>query len=142
MFNATNSNAIISKSKNIFSIFCCTSRIYIKFGILRKTRLDQEGICFWNIRLQKVALFKCLKSPVSEHLWTVNLLKGVKDCLICTVVSLSYFLTTLQKNHLEKFIFSSIWNLETVNILTYDEKYSLFKRECLTQPMQMQLSPN
>ena len=29
VFNATNSNAIISKSKNIFGSFFCTSRMYI-----------------------------------------------------------------------------------------------------------------
>ena len=38
-------------------------------------------IRFWNYRLQKAELFKCLKSPMSEHLWTVNMLKGQKDCL-------------------------------------------------------------
>ena len=41
-----------------------------------------EIICFWNYRLQKAGLLKCLKSLVSEHLWTVNMLKGPKDCLI------------------------------------------------------------
>ena len=34
-----------------------------------------------NYRLQKTWLLKCLKSPVSEHLWTVNMLKGPKHCL-------------------------------------------------------------
>ena len=36
MFNAINSNAIISKSKNIWSIFLCISGIYIKSGIFSK----------------------------------------------------------------------------------------------------------
>ena len=40
-----------------------------------------EIICFWNYRLQKAGLLKCLKSPVSEHLWTVNMLKGPKHCI-------------------------------------------------------------
>ena len=34
-----------------------------------------------NHRLQKAWLLKCLKSPVSENLWTVNMLKGPKHCL-------------------------------------------------------------
>ena len=34
VFNATNSNAIISKSENIFWTFFCISEIYIKFGML------------------------------------------------------------------------------------------------------------
>ena len=36
VFNETNSNAIISKSKNVFSIFFDISQIYIKVGILWK----------------------------------------------------------------------------------------------------------
>ena len=40
-----------------------------------------EIICFWNYRLQKAGLLKCLKSPVSEHLLTVNMLKGPKGSL-------------------------------------------------------------
>ena len=31
-------------------------------------------------RLQKARLLKHLKSPVSEHLWTVNMLKVPKHC--------------------------------------------------------------
>ena len=38
-------------------------------------------ISFWNYRRQKAVLIKCLKSPVSKHLWTVNMLKGPKHCL-------------------------------------------------------------
>ena len=38
-------------------------------------------IGFWNYRLQKEPLLKSLKSTVSEHLWTVNILKALKQCL-------------------------------------------------------------
>ena len=38
-------------------------------------------ISFLNYRLQKAALVKCLKGHVSEHLWTVNMLRGPKHCL-------------------------------------------------------------
>ena len=76
--NAINSNGVISKSKNVFLVFFCIIGIYIKFGVLWKKRWASEMISFWNNRLQKPGLLKCLKSPVSEHLWTVNMLKCPK----------------------------------------------------------------
>ena len=81
VFDTTISNAIISKSKNFFRIFFCISGIYIKVGILWKKRWRSDVICFWSFILQKPKLPKCLKSHVSEHLWTVNILKGPKYCL-------------------------------------------------------------
>ena len=42
MVNATSSNAFVSKSKNVFSIFFCISEIYIKFGTLLKLRWASE----------------------------------------------------------------------------------------------------
>ena len=81
LFNATSSNAIISKSKNICWIFFCVSRIYMKLLILWKKRWASVAISFLNQRQQKARLLKCLKSPLSEHLWTVNMLKGPKDYL-------------------------------------------------------------
>ena len=41
-FTLTNSNAIISKPKNIFWISCCIFRIDIKLGILLKTDEPQR----------------------------------------------------------------------------------------------------
>ena len=81
MSSETNSNAIISKSKNIFSIFFRISQIFIKFVLLWRKRSASEVICFWNYRLQKAGLLKLLKSPLREHLWIVNILKRPKDCL-------------------------------------------------------------
>ena len=81
VLHATNSKAIISKSKNIFWIFFCISEIYIKFGILCSKRWDSELICFWNYILQKAGLLKWLKCRVAEYLWTVNMLKALKDCI-------------------------------------------------------------
>ena len=46
-----------------------------------KKQLSLRFIFFRNYTLQKAGLLKCLKSPVSEHLWTVNMLNGPKDCL-------------------------------------------------------------
>ena len=58
-----------------------------------------------NTKKKKKKL-KCLKSPVSEHLWTVNMLRGPKHCLL------------------------------------FEKLFSLSKSERLTEPIQMQLSPN
>ena len=113
MFNAINSNAIISKSKKKFWIFFCISEIYITFRIfwqkkvrltgylflkiyiyffcftnfykklelLSKKRWSSKVIPFLNYRLQKAELLKCPKNPMSEHLWTVNMLMGPEHCL-------------------------------------------------------------
>ena len=67
--------------KIFFWISFLIFEIYIKFEILLKKRWASEVICFWNYRLQKAGLLKCLKSVVSEHLSTVNMLKGPKDFL-------------------------------------------------------------
>ena len=69
-------------------------------------------ITLWNYRLENVGVPKGLKTLVSERLFTVNRLKDPKHCLISTAAFLSYFLTTLKTNQVEKFFFSSICNLE------------------------------
>ena len=81
VFNGTNSNDIISKWKNILSIFFLICGIYIKLGILSKKKWASEVICLLNYRVKKAGLLKCLKSRVSEHLRTVNMLKVLKHCL-------------------------------------------------------------
>ena len=54
------------------------------------------------------------KKPLSEHLWTVNMLKYPKDCLnLHGSIFLSNVSVALKENHLKKFCFSSIWNLQT-----------------------------
>ena len=40
--------------------------------------MSLKGIYFLNCRLQKAELLKYPKKAVSEHLWTVNILKGLK----------------------------------------------------------------
>ena len=72
---------IISKWKNIFEFLFSISEIYIKYLIISKKRWLLEAIWFWNYRLQIVGWLKSLKSPVSEHSWRVNMLKGPKHFL-------------------------------------------------------------
>ena len=135
VFNATYSKAIVLKSKNVLWNFFFIFVIYIKFGILWKKRWDSEVINFRNYRLEKAGFFKCLKSQVSEQLWTVNMLKGPKDWC---------FLITRKENQLKKLCFSTIWNFETI-CLHIDTQWHVFSRrksECLMKPIPMQLSPN
>ena len=126
MSSAPNSKAIISKSKNIFLIFFCISRIYIKLGILWKKRWALDVICFWNYRLQKAELLKCPKSGLSEHLWTVNMLKCPKHFLnLHSSIFLKFF------DHSERewarrtlFLVVSINLRLFVNTFTPDDKFS------------------
>ena len=67
--------------KKIFRFFFGISEIYIKFGIPSTKRWASEVIYIWYYRLQEVGLLKCPKSRLSEHLWTVNMLKGPKHCI-------------------------------------------------------------
>ena len=61
--------------------------ISLHFGNLHKIlntlekRWASEVICFWNYTLEKAGLLKCLKSALSEHLRTVNMLINAKNCL-------------------------------------------------------------
>ena len=134
VFNASNSNAIITKSKNIFWTLFCISKSYIKFEEFCKKRWTSEVIFSWNYRLPKARLLKWRKSPVWEHVWTVNMLKYPKDRLNLHSSIFLTFLISLKGNHPKKFCYSSIWNLETVCYLidTRWQVFSLSKSGCLT----------
>ena len=61
--------------KNVFSIFCSISEVYIKFSIFSKERLPLWLMYLGNYRLPNIWLDKYLEKPVSELPWTVNMLK-------------------------------------------------------------------
>ena len=75
---------------------------------------------------KKTWLLKCLKNPVSEHLWTVSMLKGPKYILNehGTIFQI-FFLSLWYKISTKKLILvvSDILRL-FVNMLTPDDKYS------------------
>ena len=99
----------LSQNQKIFSqFFFWISEIYINFGTLSKGRLSPEVIYFENYRLQKAGSLKCLKSLVSEHLWTVNMLKGPKDCLNLHDRNFLIFFDHSERKNVRKIIFSSI----------------------------------
>ena len=96
MFNATNSNAIISEPKSIFSIFFSIFGIYIKFGILSKKSWASQVISYWNYRLEKAELLKSPKKPRirilmdSQHVkGSETLLKSARQCFCDIFWSLS-----------------------------------------------------
>ena len=117
----------IKSARKIRKFFFFIPEIYIKFWILWKKRWASEIICFWNYRLQKAGLLKCLKNVASEHLLSSQHVKPSK---------------TLLKSARQYFchIFWPVWNkissksyvlvLSRIlrlffNILTPDEKYAL-----------------
>ena len=125
MSNATNSNAIISKSKNIFSVFRCISGIYIKFRILWKKAWASEVLSFWNYRLQRAGLLKCLKNPMTENSCTVNMLNRPKDSLNPHGSIFLIFFDHSEKGSARKVLVVSYIFRLFVNILPPDDKYSL-----------------
>ena len=72
---------------------------------LEKKRWASEVISFWNYRLQIAGLLKCLKIPVSEHLWTVNMLKGSKDSLNLHGSNFLFFFGHSEKKSARKVLF-------------------------------------
>ena len=82
-------------------------------------------------------LVKCLKSLVSEHLATVNMLNSLETC---TTAIPSYCFITLVKIRLDNVHLSISEILGVlVNTLTADNKYSLRNREEIPEPIQLQL---
>ena len=62
---------------NFFFYFWILHKIWNSF----KEKMTSEVICFWYYRLQKAGLLKCWRSLVSQHIWTVKMLKYPKHCL-------------------------------------------------------------
>ena len=66
----------LSRNRKIFAGFFLHFRNLHKIlNTLAKKRAS-EVISFLNYRLKKAGKLKSLKCPVSEHLWTANILKG------------------------------------------------------------------
>ena len=66
--------------KNFLNFFLHFRNLYKTSNTFKK-RWAWKIICFWISRLQKAALLKRPRSPLSEHLWTVNMLKGPKNSI-------------------------------------------------------------
>ena len=78
-FNATNWDAIISRAKNIFSVFFCNFRN--KFKFLTFSRKGWPcGWLFPKLQTLKNKLDQCLISPISEDPSKSNIVSGPKRC--------------------------------------------------------------
>ena len=77
-----------------------------------------------------MCLIKCVKSLVSEHLPTVNMLTSLKNCNRAVP---SYCFMNLEKVEWENIRLS-------VNVLTVDDKYSLHNMNNLSKQTELQLS--
>ena len=126
MFNATNSNDIISKSKKIFWIFFWISEICKKFRILSKNSPASEVISLRNYWLGKAELLKCAKKTRVKTLMDSQHFKGSETLLksarhhFCDIFSSFWKKPSSKNSFLEV---SEILRL-FVNILTPTDKSS------------------
>ena len=117
-----------SPNKEIFSqFFSAFSESTGNLEYFEQKRWASETISFWSYRFQKSGLLKCQNNPMSENLWTVNMLKGLKDCLNLHGGNFVIFF-----DHSETKIGSKIFVLLVsdiltlfVNILTPNDQYSV-----------------
>ena len=132
-----NWNSISSKPGNIFWSFSSFSGIYIKFWTFWKKWRASYLIYFRNYRLQKAWLLKCLKSPASEHLWRVNMLKYPKHCWNLHCSSFAIFFLSIWKSFSSKSsvlivseilrLFDNRWTLSDKNSLSL--KVSVYRNQ-------------
>ena len=127
MFNATNSNDFISKSKTIFSIFFWISKIYKKFRILSKNSRASEVISLRNYWLGKAELLKCAKKTRVKTLMDSQHFKGSETLLKSARQFFCHIFWSLLKKISSKNSFLEVSEILRlfVNILTPDDNYSL-----------------
>ena len=65
---------------------------------------------FWNYRLRKKYLDKCLKSVVLENYSTSNMVNGPDTIKVSTTAALSYLLITVKAIEVEKISLSDMQN--------------------------------
>ena len=105
-----------------FSAFPIATSNFEDFGKKEEPeRLLVSEIIHW-----KSGLLKCLKTPASEHLHAVNMLKAPEHCLNMHSKIFVIFFDDFERNQFEKFLLLVFEILSLfVNILTPNEKYSL-----------------
>ena len=79
-FWATSSNAIISKIKDLLSIFYCISEMCMQFRTFWKKRWVSQPNYFRNYGLREGWLLKRLKGRASEDHAVINVLTFSKHC--------------------------------------------------------------
>ena len=69
----------LSQSQKIYlNFFLYFMNVHKIWNTLKK-KMSLTGYSFLKLKTSKAGLLKCLKNPMSEHLWTVNMLMGPKD---------------------------------------------------------------
>ena len=127
MFNGTNSNAIISKSKkNFLNFFLDFRNLHKILNTLKKSWASQV-ISYWNYRLGKVELLKCPKSHHGTTLMDSQHFKGSKTLLKLARKYCRYIFWTLWKiiNFRNSLLAVAEILRLLVKILTPDDKYSI-----------------
>ena len=97
---------------------------------------------FWNYRLLNTCLCKCLKSHVSLHPRTVNMLRGPKHCCNLQDYQLYQLCLSLWENFSGKNPFLVISEIlqPLLNTSIPDEKYFAGNRENVPEAIQIQWS--
>ena len=96
---------------------------------------------FWNYRLEKTWLDKCLKSPVWEDFWTRYMVNRPKDCWNLKDNTFAIFIDQCESNWVGKTLLVICQILGVfLNALNENDKYSVLNQDNLTQPIQIQLS--
>ena len=132
VFDATNSNEFISKSKNIFPNFYRISGICIKFGIPCKKKTSPRGDFFLRLWSRNGGVSYMHKKPLGRTLMGSLHVKGSERLLKSARQYLCHIICSLWNKISSKnsvLVVSEILRL-FVNILTPDEKYCLSVKAC------------
>ena len=127
MFNARNSNAIISKSKNIVSNFFCISEIYTKFWTSWNKSKTHNWCTSEIVECKKRGHLDAYKTPCESTYGQSTCYREQNTAEICTAVVFSNLLITLKELEFEKLCLSVASDIlrPVFNILTRNDKYSL-----------------
>ena len=103
----------LSNKEDFFNFLLNFWNLHQILNIL-KTKMTLIAYVLSKYRLQNAWLEKAVKSPVSEHPSTVNMLRCHKHCWNLHDSTLTYFSITPREIELENVSLSDIWNLRTV----------------------------
>ena len=72
----------LRQKQSFFLSFCWICEIYFKFWTFWKKKMSLIAYVLPKLETARemVNWEKCLKSPISEHPWTANMLKGPRHC--------------------------------------------------------------
>ena len=130
------------KTKDIFSIFFCSFKRYIKFWTFSKKRWSSEIMYFRYYGLRNAWSDKCLKSAIPHYRSTSNIVNALKHCSNLNDGSFIIFFWLLSRQLSLKKSLLVIWKILGLFLHTFTarDKYSFLNMEYLAQPAHMQFS--